>query len=137
MKFHALLPAFFLLLLSLSLSFSSCKNNTEEDKELPTIYMEDPEDGDTISVSVEDSVHIHIYLSDNKALNALTVNVKNQSGTIVYTESPAVTGQTLYTFHEHFVPTGISGVEQMNLEVFVTDKSNNIALATRTFYVKP
>ena len=117
-------------------SISSCKKDEVKDTEKPVITLNEPMMNDTISLAVEDSVHIQFSASDNDELHDVAVNITNSGGTNVYTNSADVDAKT-YSFHQHFHPTGIIGVTQFTLKIDASDHNANADSKTVTFYVKP
>jgi hypothetical protein len=115
-------------------SISSCKK--DEDTEKPVITLEEPMMNDTISLALEDSIHIEFSVSDNDELHEVSVNITNSGGTNVYTNSEHVDA-SVYSFHEHFHPTGITGVAPFTLKIDASDHTENAESKTVTFYVKP
>ncbi len=116
-------------------SVSSCKKNEVKDKEKPVITLNEPLMNDTISLAVEDSIHIQFSASDNDELHEVAVNITNSAGTNVYTNSADVDAKT-YSFHQHFHPTGITSVTPFTLKIDASDHNSNAESKTLTFYVK-
>jgi hypothetical protein len=119
-------------------SISSCKkedhNHNTSDTEKPVITLTEPMMNDTISIASD--VHIEFNVSDNDNLHDVAVNVTNAIGTNIFSKSAHVDAKT-YNFHDHFTPSGITGVTPLTLKIDASDHSSNSDSKTVTFYVKP
>lgn len=127
-----------LLLTVLLLVFTACHKDDDEpvDSEKPVLTVYEPTAGDTLSMSVEDSVHIQFYATDNDELHEVAVNITDINGTNVYSTLDDVDA-TAYSYHEHFFPGVVSSVVRYTILFQASDHSGNIASDTRIFYVKP
>lgn len=119
----------------LTASIYSCKKDTP-DTEKPVITLSEPMMNDTLSLSVEDSVHIEFSAIDNIELHDVAVNITNIGGTNVYTTTDDVDAKT-FSYHKHFVPSGITTVTPFTLKIDASDHSGNATNQSLTFYVKP
>jgi hypothetical protein len=91
---------------------------------------------DTISLAASSGeVHIDLAVSDNDKLHDVAINVTNGS-TNIFTKSAHVDAKT-YTFHDHIMPMGITGVTALTLKIDASDHNANADSKTVTFYVKP
>lgn len=122
--------------LALIASITSCKKDEVKDTEKPTITISEPMANDTISLSEEDSVHLMFSASDNDGLHVVNTNITDHMGASVYTSADDVDATT-FSFHDHFHPTGITGVTAFMLKVDATDHSSNSTSKTVMFYVMP
>ena len=121
-------------------SISSCKkddhNHNASDTEKPVITLNEPVMNDTISLAASSGeVHIDLAVSDNDKLHDVAINVTNGS-TNIFTKSAHVDAKT-YTFHDHIMPMGITGVTALTLKIDASDHNSNSDSKTVTFYVKP
>jgi hypothetical protein len=81
-------------------------------------------------------VHVEFTATDNLALNELKIIVTDQNGKEFLNDKPNVSGLKVYSYHEHIMPTGISGVVPMNLKIEATDENNNQTELNLPFFVK-
>lgn len=124
------------LILGIIVFFTACKK-TEHDETKPTISISEPMINDTISLAVEDSVHLMISAADNDVLHEMTIRIYNNTNTLVYSATPTVHDLKVYSFHEHYKPTNILGVTAFTLKVTAVDHHENIETKSVLFYVKP
>jgi len=120
----------------ISFNFISCKKDEIKDTEKPVINVTEPMMNDTSSMATEDSVHIMFTASDNDQLHIVNVNITNAAGANVFTSSADVDAKT-YSFHQHFHPTGITGLTSYTLKIDASDHNENADSKIITFYVKP
>jgi hypothetical protein len=116
------------------IAISSCKKETDSEK--PVISIEEPMANDTISLTESDSIHVEFTASDNEELHEVNVSVTNASGQSVFSSNEDV-DKPVYSYHEHFVPSGITGITQFTLRVDASDHSGNEESKTLTFFVTP
>lgn len=119
----------------LALFLFSCKKD-KEDKEKPYIGIVEPTQGDTQSLSKDPEVHIEFTASDNDEIHEVSVNLTNSADSLIYINSKDV-DNTVYSFHEHIVPTGIKSLTKLTLKIEASDHHSNTASKTLQFYIKP
>lgn len=115
----------------------SCANDKEKDAKKPIITIIEPIPGDTMSMAVEDSVHLEFSASDNKALHSVNVKVINSSNVVVFNENPAVDGLKLFHYHAHYHPGTVTTFTPLTLAITATDQDGNTASESVNFNIKP
>lgn len=122
------------LFLALTTIFAiSCKK--DKDTEKPVITIEEPSNNDTISLASSE-IHMEFKATDNEGLHEVSVNLTNPSGTSLFSNTKDV-DDTIYFFHEHITPSGISSITQLMFKVDASDHNENNISRTIIFYVKP
>lgn len=106
------------------------------DTEKPVITLEEPMTNDTISVAT-DSVHIHLTATDNIGLHELTITIKDAAGATVFTDAPDVHDLKTYSYHDHYIPTGVTALAPLTLTIAAADHDDNMETKTVNFFVKP
>lgn len=132
MKTNASLIA--LIAIGMLTGIASCKK--ESDTEKPVIAIDEPTANDTISLSSSDSVHVEFTASDNEELHEVSVSVTNSAGTSFLSDTEDV-DKSVYAYHKHFLPTGITSPTPFTLTVAASDHSGNEESKTVTFIVVP
>ena len=115
---------------------SSCKKE-DNDTIKPTISVEEPMTGDTADLSVEPEIHFEFTATDNIGLKSVNVKLTNESGTTLFNDDPSVMDQKIFSYHDHFEPTGISVLTSLTLTITATDKSDNVDTRKIAFFAKP
>lgn len=116
---------------------NSCKHHEENDTEKPVITIKEPLINDTISLSASaGEVHVEFTVTDNDELHDVDTKVTDLTGSSVLSKSAHVDAST-YSYHEHFKPTGITGVAPFTLKIEASDHNSNVESKTVTFYVMP
>ena len=123
-------------LLSLGFVLTACHKDNEKDYDSPVILVYEPDGGDTLSMAIEDSVHIEFYVTDNTEIHEVSVNITDINGANVYNTLEDVDDSVFY-YHEHFFPTNITGVTKFTILIEASDHSENVASEKRVFYVEP
>jgi len=126
----------FVLLIFSFIFFTSC-DKEETDTEKPIIHVDEPLMNDTIALSASPEIHIEFTVQDNAALKQVSVKLTNSIGTELFLENPSVDGLKVFSFHEHYMPTGINGITPFTVTVMATDKKNNTATQSIPIFVKP
>ncbi len=134
MKIHWSVYSLSLVVLSL-VFFNSCKKD-DKDTLNPVLTLSEPTAGDTLLMSVSDSVDIKFLLSDNDVITDVSVNIADAWGSNVYSDAFAANTAT-YSYHEYFVPANISGLTSFTLTINATDASSNSISKPVQFYVAP
>ncbi len=117
---------------------TSCsQEETESDSEKPTIHVEEPSMNDTIVLTQSPEVHIEFTAQDNVELKQISVKLTNSIGTELFAESPNVTGLKVFSFHDHYMPTGISVITPLTLTIVAIDKKDNSQTQVVPIVVKP
>ncbi len=119
----------------LASAFIACKKQTKIDTQKPSITLVEPTE-DTLELSIEPEIHIEFTLSDNEQLQSLQVNLVDSNGITLFTETPNVSGFSVYPFHAHITPS-ISLATPMELQIIASDKNQNIVTMIKTFVVMP
>jgi hypothetical protein len=114
----------------------SCKDDDTADTTKPVITLAEPSMNDTFNLTIDPEVHVEFTATDNLALNELKIIVTDQNGKEFLNDKPNVGGLKVYSYHEHIMPTGISGVVPMNLKIEATDENNNQTELNLPFFVK-
>ena len=115
----------------------ACKKKQTADISLPIITVAEPGANDTLSLAAEPEVHLEFTVTDESSLATLTVLlVKNNADTLLF-ETPAVHGLSVYPYHEHVIPVGITALTPLTARITATDHSGNMANQTINFFVEP
>lgn len=126
------------IIIFLFIFITSCsKEETKSDTEKPTIHVEEPSMNDTIVLSQSPEIHIEFTAQDNIELKQVSVKLTNNIGTELFTENPNVTGLKVFSFHDHYMPTGISSLTPLTLTIVATDKKDNSQTQIVPLMVKP
>jgi hypothetical protein len=113
---------------------AACKKDNDTQK--PVIAIEEPMANDTISLASTDSIHIEFTASDNEELHEVSVSVRNSAGTSFLSSTEDV-DKAVYAYHEHFLPSGITGPTSFTLTIDASDHSENTESTTVSFIVIP
>ncbi len=121
--------------LFMAAAFLACSKN-EEDIAAPSITFIHPVENDTVQlkngfISIVVMAQNHVNVSD------MEMNVKDKSGTVLYSYDQDNIEKTAYTCDEKFYPSGITKVTEMKLSVKFSTEFKNWTSKTITFYVKP
>jgi hypothetical protein len=128
-----------LMLTAGSILMFSCnkKSSTTTDTLKPVITVAEPIANDTTSLTLEPEVHIEFTVTDDAGLHHLSVLlIKNNSDTIM-NETPSVLDLKVYSFHEHYMPIGISSLTGLKVIIKADDHSGNTETKVIDFYVEP
>jgi hypothetical protein len=126
----------FAALIAASLFVVSCKDDDKADTAKPVLTVAEPSMNDTFNLTIDPEVHVEFTATDNLALNELKIIVTDQNGKEFLNDKPNVSGLKVYSYHEHIMPTGISGVVPMNLKIEATDENKNQTELNLPFFVK-
>ena len=116
-------------------AFSSCSKN-EEDIAAPSITFIHPLENDTVQLQ-SGFISLVVMAQDNVNLRDMEMNLKDKSGTVLYSYDQDNIENTAYTCDEKFYPSGITKVTEMKLSVMFSNEFKNWTSKTITFYVKP
>jgi hypothetical protein len=125
-----------ILTISFFLFNTACKKETI-DTVKPVLTIGEPAEGTIFTLTDDPEVHIEFTVTDETSLHELSVEVKDASGAVIYTDAPSVHDLKLLDYHEHFEPTGITGEVSMTLTVTAEDHGANVTTQTVNFKVKP
>ena len=117
----------------LCLPFIGCKNEKEPvDTNDPVLTITRPAENEAFT----GEVHIELNATD-ESLHEMSIKVtKDSDGSVVYEDAPEVHDLTDFDYHEHFTPTGLTGVTAMTLTVEVEDHSSHKVTKTVKFTVQ-
>ncbi len=130
----ALILLSFITMISL---YSCNKNKTTSDTTKPIITMVEPTDMDTITLSIDPEVHIEFTASDNEALHSLDVKLLDSANQLLQQSTPNVMDQTSYAFHTHYIPSGVTGLTWVKVQITTTDHSENTTTKELKVFLKP
>lgn len=117
---------------------TSCsQEETESDTEKPTIHVEEPSMNDTIVLAQSPEIHIEFTAQDNVELKQVSVKLTNSIGTELFAENPSVAGLKVFSFHDHYMPTGITTLTPLTVTIVTTDKKDNSHTMVIPIVVKP
>ncbi len=136
MKSLSLKIAFSIFTISFFLFNTACKKETT-DTVKPVLTIGEPAEGTIFTLTDDPEVHIEFTLTDETSLHEVDIEVKDGTGTVIFSDAPTVHDLKLYDYHEHFEPTGITGEVNMTLTVTAADHGDNITTQTVNFKVKP
>lgn len=129
--------SFLLIAGCLSILAVSCKKKTAADTAKPSITFVEPEAGSTVYLSTDPEVHVEFTTTDDRALHTLNVLlIKNTNDTLM-NQTPDVDNLTVYSFHEHAIPTGITVSTPFRVIVTARDQYGNTEQQTVNFFVEP
>lgn len=128
---------FFFLSFSAMLFACNKKSTNDSDITKPIITVAEPTANDTLSMAVENEVHVEFTTTDEKSLESLSVYVVKNGTDTLMNEQPNVSGLTVYAFHQHLMLMNIATVIPMKAILRAEDKSGNIELKTIDFFVAP
>ncbi|HPI54838.1 MAG TPA: hypothetical protein PLU10_09105 [Chitinophagaceae bacterium] len=119
-------------------SVSACKKRSyTNDTTKPIITVVEPMDNDTVQISIDPEVHIEFTATDNEVLRTLHVTVTNASGTTLFAESPSVTGNSVYAYHNHFIPSNITTGQEITVTLKAVDANDNSVEKVIPIYLNP
>lgn len=126
---------FFILVVFSLMMLTSCHKHDENEGDIqaPTLTIDDPVEGESIS----GEVHIHGKVTD-QSLHEMEITVtKDSDGAELFTANPTVHDKTVYDFDEHFTPSGLTSEIPVTLTITVEDHSDHSTMKTVKFKVKP
>lgn len=115
---------------------TSCKKE-EVDVTKPVVTVAEPTEGAVFSLTDDPEVHMEFTVTDEASLHELSVELKDASGTVVFSDAPEVHDLKTYAYHEHYVPSGITSEVNMTFTVTAEDHGSNVTTQTINFKVKP
>lgn len=113
------------------------KRNYSHDTTKPVITVVEPLTNDTVQISVDPEVHIEFTATDNEALKTLNISVKDANGNQLFTESPNVAGNSVYPYHNHFIPANITSGQEITVSLKALDANENSVELVIPVYLKP
>lgn len=113
------------------------KRNYSNDTTKPVITMVEPMANDTVQISIDPEVHIEFTATDNEALKTLNISVKDANGNQLFTESPNVAGNSVYPYHNHFIPANITSGQEITVNLKAVDANENLVEHVIPVYLNP
>lgn len=127
------------LAVAILISLNACHKSHADgnDTTKPIITMVEPLANDTLSLAVDQEIHVEFTVTDETGLHDLSVLlIKNNTDTLM-NETPAVHDLKVLSFHEHAIPTGIVSLVSMKAIIKATDHGGNVDTKTIDFFVEP
>ena len=123
-------PILVLFAALLCLPFIACKKDKDEtDTTAPELTITSPAENEAFT----GEVHIELMVTD-ESLHEMSIKVtKDSDGVVVFEEAPEVHDLTEFDYHEHFTPTGLSGLTDLTLTVVVEDHASHVTTKTVKF----
>lgn len=115
--------------------FSSCSKN-DEDIAAPLIRIIQPAANDTVQIT-NGYITIKVFASDNVEIKDMEMNIKDESGTVLFNYDLDDLGDRSYTCIENFYPEHITEVTKLKLNVTFQNEYKNWESKTIDFFVKP
>lgn len=113
------------------------KRNYSNDTTKPVITVVEPMANDTVQISVDPEVHIEFTATDNETLKTLNISVKDANGNQLFTESPNVAGNSVYLYHNHFIPANITSGQEITVSLKAVDANENSVEQVIPVYLNP
>jgi hypothetical protein len=113
----------------------SCSND-KEDIAAPSINILQPIENDTVKLT-NGFVQIHVVASDHVDIHDMEMNVKDETGKVVYEYDLDDLREHSYACDEKFYPGTISHVTLYRLTVTFENEYKNWETKGINFYVKP